>query len=68
MAQRFSVTGMTCQGCVKAVTRAVGNAIPGAQISVNLERGLVEIEGKADERAVVKAIADAGFGASALPN
>ena len=68
MAQRFSVTGMTCQGCVKAVTRAVGNAIPGAQISVNLERGLVEIEGKADERVVVKAIADAGFGASALPN
>jgi copper chaperone len=67
MTQRFSVTGMTCQGCVKAVTRAVGHAAPGARIAVNLERGVLEIEGKADERAVVKAITDAGFGASALP-
>ena len=68
MAQRFSVTGMTCQGCVKAVTRAVGNAVPQARVSVTLESGLVEIEGGADERAVVKAITDAGFGAAALPN
>jgi copper chaperone len=68
MAQRFSVTGMTCQGCVKAVTRAVGSAAPQARVSVSLERGLVEVEGSAEERAVLKAITDAGFGASALPN
>ncbi|MBM3538234.1 MAG: heavy-metal-associated domain-containing protein [Alphaproteobacteria bacterium] len=64
MVQRFSVTGMTCQGCVKAVTRAVGNAAPQARVSVNLDRGQVEVDGVADERAVIKAITDAGFGAS----
>jgi len=68
MAQRFSVTGMTCEGCVKAVTRAVGNAVPGARVSVNLERGLVEVDGNVEGQVVVKAITDAGFGAAALPN
>ncbi len=67
MAQRFSVTGMTCQGCVKAVTRAVGNAAPQARVSVNLERGVVEVDGKADDKTVMKAITDAGFGAAPLP-
>ncbi len=66
MAQRFSVTGMTCQGCVKAVTRAVGNAAPQARVTVDLERGLVEVDGNADEKTVVKAITDAGFGAAPL--
>ncbi|MPN35773.1 Copper chaperone CopZ [bioreactor metagenome] len=40
----FSVEGMSCQHCVKAVTGAV-SGLPGvAGVSVDLERGLVTVE------------------------
>ncbi|HMZ16199.1 MAG TPA: heavy metal-associated domain-containing protein [Mycobacterium sp.] len=37
MSQTFSVTGLSCQSCVKHVTEAIG-ALPGVQrVSVDLE-------------------------------
>jgi copper chaperone len=58
----LTVTGMTCEHCVKAVTRAV-RAVPGAQaVSVDLERGLVAVAGTADADAVRAAIVTEGYG------
>ena len=58
---QLNVTGMTCDHCVKAVTRAV-RAVPGAaNVSVDLEHGLVRVEGAADPAAVRAAIVDEGY-------
>ena len=56
-----SVSGMTCQGCVRSVTNAVQKAAPEARVGVDLEAGLVTVDGPADQTAVTGAIDDAGF-------
>ena len=58
---RFRIEGMTCQGCVNAVTQAVGQAAPGRTIKVTLATGEVEIDDGADVPAVAAAIERAGF-------
>ncbi len=64
---QIDVTGMTCDHCVQAVTKAV-RATPGAadaQVEVDLAQGLVTVEGGSPDRgAVVSAIADAGYEAN----
>jgi copper chaperone len=61
MSQSFRVKGMTCQGCVAAVTRAVQSVAPRAEISVDLAAERVDVRGDADPRALVAAIENAGF-------
>ncbi len=61
----LSVTGMTCEHCVKAVTRAV-RAIPGAgAVSVDLGRGIVAVQGSPNADAVRAAIAEEGYAVAA---
>ena len=60
-ARVYKVEGMTCQGCVASVTRALVAALPGARLTVELEGGLVRIEGPHDPQAVRRAVEDAGF-------
>jgi copper chaperone len=62
MTQAFRVTGMTCDGCVRAVTNAIRARAPGAKISVDLSSGTVTIAGAIDAKAIAGAIEDAGFG------
>lgn len=59
------VTGMTCQGCVRAVTKAIGRVAPDAAVTVDLPTGTVTVAGSPDKAAVEKAIAGAGFGVAA---
>ena len=56
----YKVEGMDCDGCVKAVTRSIQGYAPKASVVVELEQGLVAVEGAsdADVEAAVKA---AGF-------
>ncbi len=61
MTQTYLVKGMTCEGCVRAVTNAIQRAVPGAGVEVDLEGGTVTVEGGADESVVAQAVADAGF-------
>lgn len=57
----LKVKGMTCGGCVKAVTRAV-QAVPRVeQVAVDLASGEVRVEGAADLPALRAAIEAAGF-------
>ena len=63
MAQELilKVTGMDCDGCVKAVTRAATGAGT-APISVDLKSGEMRLPEGADVAAITKAIQRAGFG------
>lgn len=57
----YKVEGMTCGGCVKSLTAALREALPGKQIAVELDGGLVQIEGEHEAKAVEQAVEDAGF-------
>ncbi len=63
MAQELilKVTGMDCDGCVKAVTRAATGAGT-APISVDLKSGEMRLPEGADVAAISRAIQRAGFG------
>ena len=45
--QRLAVTGMTCAGCVNAVTRVLARVPGAAHVQVALETGLAEVAGSA---------------------
>lgn len=63
---QFSVTGMSCAACVARVEKAVG-AVPGVSgCSVSLLTHSMTVDGDAAAETVVKAVADAGYGAELL--
>lgn len=57
----YRVTGMTCGGCVRAVTNALLAVSATATVAVDLPKGLLTVDGL-DEPAVRRAIEQAGFG------
>jgi len=57
----YRVTGMTCGGCVRALTNAVLAASAGASVAVDLPKGMLTVAGP-DEAAVRRAVEGAGFG------
>ena len=63
----IKVSGMTCQGCVRSVTRVL-QAVPGVDaVDVSLERGEAELRfdpARAGVPAFRKAVEDAGFEAA----
>ena len=60
-----NVDGMSCSGCEDNVTDALGE-LPGVEsASADREAGTATVEGDADVDAVVAAIEDAGYEASA---
>jgi copper chaperone len=58
---RLKVSGMTCEGCASAVRRAIGRVSPGADITVDLASGEVQVDGPVSTEAAASAIAAAGF-------
>ncbi len=67
MEQQFHVTGMSCAACSAHVEKAV-SAITGVQlVQVNLLAGSMKVgfdSEQTDENAIIKAVIDAGYGAS----
>ena len=62
--KQYTVTGMTCAACQARVEKAV-RAVPGVEsCAVSLLTNSMGVEGTAAEEAVVKAVTDAGYGAS----
>jgi copper chaperone len=59
--QSYVVKGMTCDGCVKSVTKALQHADSTAQVSVDLESGRVNLQSVLSDDAVKTAVEDAGF-------
>ncbi|MBX6367945.1 MAG: heavy-metal-associated domain-containing protein [Rhodospirillales bacterium] len=62
MTRTYRVTGMTCEGCVRSVERALARVAPGARVSVDLATGRVSIENGPEETLVASAVTEAGFG------
>lgn len=57
----LKVSGMTCGGCARSVTRAVQSAIPGTAVEVDLASGRVQVDGTDDAAAAARAVTDAGY-------
>ena len=59
----LNVTGMTCQHCVAAVTKAL-KGVPGVESAeVSLEQKQAVVTGAADVQAMIDAIKEEGYGA-----
>jgi copper chaperone len=68
MTVALMVKGMSCGGCVRSVTRAVQRLDPAAKVDVELETGLVRIEGAVPAEAARHAIETAGYTAELAPD
>lgn len=58
----YRVTGMTCGGCARAVTKALAAKAPHAKIEVDLAAAIVRVADGPGDAAVKAAIDEAGFG------
>ena len=58
----LKVTGMTCNGCVNSVKRAINRVYPNASVEVELSTGLVRIDGEVELGRAEESITKAGFG------
>ena len=65
MNQIFTVTGMTCGHCEKAVTRAVQQVDPLARVQIDRLQNRVEVESTQARDALVQAIAEEGYAVAA---
>ena len=62
--EQYNVTGMSCAACSARVEKAVSK-VPGvASCSVNLLTNSMGVEGTASSAEIIKAVQDAGYGAS----
>ncbi|QWE21921.1 heavy-metal-associated domain-containing protein [Polynucleobacter sp. AP-Jannik-300A-C4] len=57
----LKVSGMTCGGCINAVTRAVQAQDPQAQVQVDLATQIVTLETTLTPELAAELITDAGF-------
>jgi copper chaperone len=65
MNQSFTVTGMTCGHCERAVKNAVQQLDPQAQVSINRATNRVDIDSTQTREALAKAIAEEGYDVAA---
>lgn len=65
--ERFDVTGMTCSACSARVEKAVAGLEGIGEVSVNLLTNSMQLsydEAKLDARGIIRAVEEAGYGAS----
>lgn len=60
MEKRYTVDGMSCQGCVNGLTKAIQKEIPDASVSVDLATKVVTVS-PANDDSVKRATDAAGF-------
>ena len=61
MNHEFTVTGMTCGHCEKAVTKAVQKQDPGAQVLIRRDQNLVQVQSTKEREALRQAIVEEGY-------
>lgn len=61
MNQTFNVTGMTCGHCEKAVTRAIKQLDPQAEVNIDRSVNRVEVTSILARETLAKAIAEEGY-------
>ncbi|MDH4417244.1 MAG: cation transporter [Acidovorax sp.] len=57
----FQVQGMTCGHCERAVTQAVQQVDPTAQVRIDRASGTVDVDSTAPREALAAAIAEEGY-------
>ena len=57
----YTVAGMTCNGCVNKVTKAVTGLEGVEDIDVDVSTGTLEVVGAADPQAVKAAVNEVGY-------
>ena len=62
--EQYTVTGMSCAACSARVEKAVSKVEGVASCSVSLLTNSMGVEGSASPEAIIKAVEDAGYGAS----
>jgi copper chaperone len=65
MNQTFQVTGMTCGHCEKAVTRAIKQVDPQAEVKIDRSLNKVEVQSQQPRESLAKAIAEEGYAVAA---
>ncbi|MBK6293289.1 MAG: heavy-metal-associated domain-containing protein [Rhodoferax sp.] len=61
MNQTFQVTGMTCGHCEKAVTRAIQQLDPQAEVTIDRSQNTVDVQSQQPREALARAIAEEGY-------
>lgn len=61
MKNTLSITGMTCENCVKHVTNALSSVEGVTSVNVELASGIGEIEGDASVVSLIAAIEEEGY-------
>lgn len=62
--KQYNVTGMSCAACSTRVEKAVSSVEGVTSCSVSLLTNSMGVEGTADDAAIIKAVTEAGYGAS----
>ena len=62
--QQYTVTGMSCAACSAHVEKAVSKGDGVTSCSVSLLTNSMGVEGSASDSAIIKAVEEAGYGAS----
>jgi copper chaperone len=61
MMQTFTVTGMTCGHCEKAVTRAVKEVDPSAEVTIDRTANSVQVRSTVARELLSQAIIEEGY-------
>jgi copper chaperone len=64
MNQTFTVLGMTCGHCEKAVSRAITGVDPQAEVKIDRSLNKVEVVSAQDREVLAKAILEEGYAVS----
>ena len=62
--RKFQITGMSCAACSTRVEKAVGGLEGVSSCAVSLLTNSMSVEGNATDAEIIKAVEDAGYGAS----
>ena len=65
MNQTFNVQGMTCGHCEKAVTGAIKQLDPQAEVKIDRSSDKVEVQSQQPREALARAIAEEGYAVAA---
>lgn len=66
--EKYAVTGMTCAACQNRVEKAVSKVEGVESCTVSLLTNTMGVEGSASAADIIKAVTDAGYGASLMGN
>jgi len=64
MNQTFTVLGMTCGHCEKAVSRAITQVDPQAEVKIDRTINRVDVASNQDREVLVRAIVEEGYAVS----